>query len=487
MDPKRETLLVVDDNEENRDMLGRRLERKGFTVLTAEGGQQAVEMIAKQPVDLVLLDIMMPGMTGLEVLKILRAAAQTADLPVIMATAKTESADVIEALELGANDYVTKPLDFPVVLARVQAQLRLRRRPGPASGSASSATTTPGPTPAAVQPGVVLAERYRLETKLGSGSFGTVYRARHLELEHVVAVKVLQASVTGNDEALTRFRREGISACRVKHPNAVGVLDFGITPEGVAYLVMELLDGESLLDELNRHHKLSPARVGAVIIPVCDALADAHRAGIIHRDIKPSNIFLQRTARGEVPKVLDFGIAKISGETTTGQNLTTEGSVLGTLAYMAPERFSTRPVDGKCDIYSLGVSMFQMLAGRLPFVAPDSEPMALIMMHMNEPPPALSPLAPEVSPALEAVVQQALRKDPAQRPTAEELADNLARALGVPRDFATISEGPTSALLVSGFVSPEGPTLIMKEPASQFTPLDEPTLIDDRQDDDDEE
>ncbi len=420
MEPADYKLLVVDDNEENRDILSRRLERKGFSVRSAAGGREALDLIARERVDLVLLDVMMPDMSGLEVLQVLRKSPLTADLPVIMATAKTESHDVVEALELGASDYVTKPLDFPVVLARVHAQLRARRGPGGAPAAPAR--------PEEIKPGLLLADRYRLESEIGKGSFGTVFRAVHLDLDHPVAVKVLQTTITSAGEALARFRREGISACRVKHPNAVTVMDFGVTPGGVAYLVMELLEGESLFDEVERTGVLTAARTAAIAIPVCGALEEAHGAGVIHRDIKPSNIFIERTPRGEVPKLLDFGIAKILDK--VGTDITSAGSVLGTLAYMAPERFNTKPIDGKADVYSLGITLYQLLCGRTPFVGREGDPMGLVMRHVNEPPAPLREMNPDVPEAVEAAVMQALRKKPMQRPSAAELAANLARAVG---------------------------------------------------------
>jgi CheY-like chemotaxis protein len=423
------TLLVVDDNAENREMLSRRLLKKGFQVLVAEGGREALSAIESQPVDLVLLDIMMPGMSGVEVLEELRKTRSAADLPVIMATAKTDSEDVVQALELGANDYVTKPIDFPVVLARVQSQLRLKKSKRAQQAALQAEAVERMLAGPEARPGGLLAERYRLESRIGSGAFGTVYRAIHLELDSAVAVKVLQTGVQSDAEAVARFRREGISACRVRHPNAVQVLDFGVTPRGTAYLVMELLEGHSVLEELLRRKTLTPARAASLLIPVCEVLSVAHEAGIIHRDIKPSNVFLQRTPVGEVVKVLDFGIAKIAGEQALKQHLTVEGAILGTPAYMAPERFGSKPFDGKSDVYSLGVTFFQMLEGRLPFVSQGGDAMAVAMAHLNDPVPPLTQVVPALRAPLQHQIQRAMAKRPEERPSAAELAVELRRTI----------------------------------------------------------
>ena len=415
------TLLVVDDNEMNRDMLSRRLARKGYQVAVAEDGEQALEVVAEKAIDLVLLDIMMPGIDGVEVLKRLRREHSQTQLPVIMATAKAGSDDMIEALDHGANDYVVKPLEFPVVLAKVQKELRTKE--------AATAPKSGEPTSAEIEPGVVLATRYRLEKLIGQGTFGAVYRAVHVELDSPVAVKILLPSVTADEESLARFRQEGIAACRVKHPAAVQVSDFGVTETGVAYLVMELLEGAPLVDELTGQGKLSPQRCLEIVEPVCDVLAEAHDAGLVHRDIKPENVFLHRTARGEEVKVCDFGIAKLVGESVTQQNLTAEGWVLGTPAYMAPERISPHELDGKADVYSLGVMLFEMLTGRRPFMAVNRDPMSMIMMHVNNEAPTLASVDPEAPAPLEEVVAAAIRKDPAERPGARELGLALRRAV----------------------------------------------------------
>jgi CheY-like chemotaxis protein len=420
------TILVVDDLPANRDLLARRLERSGFRVLQASSGTEALEVLGRSAVDCMLLDLAMPGMSGLEVLREVRADRSSALLPVIIVTAKTDSEDVVEALSLGANDYVTKPLDFPVALARIKAHLRTR------SAAQAEATTGFEPqTPGQAVPGAVLGGRYRLDSLIGGGSFGSVFRARHVELGHDVAVKVLGTSAGTDPEALARFRREGASTCRVQHPNVVAVLDFGVSAAGVAYLVMELLEGHSLEREIETHGHLTPRRAAEILVPVCAALAAAHAADVVHRDIKPSNVFLHHSLLGEVPKVLDFGIAKIAGDTAFGRHITLDGSLLGTPAYMAPERFRRGPYGSKSDVYSVGTMLYEMLSGRLPFMPVSADPLALVAMQAEDEPPALPRFA-GITPALEALVRVVLAKNPDARPTADQLARRLAAVVSDP-------------------------------------------------------
>jgi CheY-like chemotaxis protein len=422
-----QTLLVVDDLPANRELMARRLERSGFHVVLAGGGPEALAILSRQPIDMVLLDIMMPGMTGLDVLRQIRATRSAVALPVIMVTAKTDSEDVVEALALGANDYVTKPVDYPVALARIRAHLRTRE-----AAQTTAAPSVEPLSPAQAVAGTVLGGRYRLDSMIGGGSFGTVFKARHLELDREVAVKVLATSAGTDPEALARFRREGASACRVQHPNAVAVLDFGVNRGGVAYLVMELLKGHSLEKELEDHGPLSPVRCAEIVIPVCAALAAAHAAEVLHRDIKPSNIFLHQTPQGEIVKILDFGIAKIAGAAAINQNLTVDGSLLGTPAYMAPERFRRGPYGAKSDVYSVGTMLYEMLAGRLPFIPPSADPLALVAMQAEEDPPPIRLRRRDVSPALDTLVRSALARNPEARPYADVLARRLALVTAEP-------------------------------------------------------
>ncbi len=416
-------VLVVDDSDVNRELFSRYLELEGHRVLPASSGAEALERIAQEAVDLVLLDVMMPGIDGFEVLETIRKEHTPEELPVIMATAKDQSEDVVKAFGLGANDYVTKPLDLRVLTVRVQSQLRAKIVAQARRSETVTKTTR-------IEPGTVLEGKYRLDSLIGQGSFGAVYRAMHLTLDREVAVKLLDAVQPG-DELLARFQREGISACRIQHPNAVAIMDFSVTATGVPFLVMELLRGNTLEDELNRRGRLPAKRCAQILIPVCGVLSEAHSLGIIHRDVKPQNIFLHQSRHGEWVKVLDFGIAKLIGDVAAEQELTLEDGVIGTPIYMAPERFVKVPYDGRADVYSLGVMLYEMLVGKPPFFFVGTSPLKVIYAHMNEDPRPPSELNPELTPEVEALVLRALDKDIERRPTADVLASDMAAAIGI--------------------------------------------------------
>ncbi|MBX7222922.1 MAG: serine/threonine protein kinase, partial [Blastocatellia bacterium] len=207
----------------------------------------------------------------------------------------------------------------------------------------------------------------------------------------------------------------------------------------IAYLVMELLEGYSLWEELQKCGYLSLRRPAEILTPVCQALAEAHRLGIVHRDIKPANIFLHRTGEGEVVKVVDFGIAKLVGEAGSGAgyDLTATGGIVGTPTYMAPERLSGKAYDGKSDVYSLGVMLYEMLCGRPPFVAEENA-YQVILAHLQESPPSLRQFNPNLPEAIETVILEALAKSPADRPgpllLAEQFADAARPHLGKPEE-----------------------------------------------------
>ena len=416
-------ILVVDDNPNNRDLISRRLERSGYRVSVADNGSRALEMLEEASPDLIVLDVMMPGISGTEVLRLVRKEKSQLQLPIIMATAKDQSEDIVSALDLGANDYVTKPIDFPVLLARIHSHLKARE------SATSPASESRRLSLGELKPGLVLGEKYRLEEEIGSGNFGSVFRATHLSFQEPVALKVLKTAVDDTDEEdLLRFQREGASAMRLQHPHAVSVMDFTVA-HGLAILVMELLSGQSLDGLLKQQSRLAPNRALEIILPICEVLSEADNLGIVHRDIKPANIFLHQTRRGETVKVLDFGIAKLVGESAGDRNLTLDEGILGTPAYMSPERLHGHTYGGRSDVYSLGVMLYQMLAGSLPFKVPGNDAMAIAVQHLTASPTMLREHLPTIPVQLEAVVMSTLKKDPKERPTAGELAARLIEAI----------------------------------------------------------
>jgi serine/threonine-protein kinase len=295
--------------------------------------------------------------------------------------------------------------------------------------------------------GRTIAGKYRISATLGAGGMGSVYRATRLLIGDEVAIKILHSGVT-DPKAADRFQREAQAAARLKHSSVVVIHDFGTTEEGLQYLVMELVEGDSLR-QLIRQHGVIPATTAVEIVrQVCEALDDAHQHNVIHRDIKPDNIIVRATATGLRVKVLDFGIAKLRDD--LAGHLTQTGSVVGTPHYMSPEQCLSEELDARSDIYSLGVVMYEMLTGRVPFNAPSSS--GVVVQHVTQPPPSLRSINTAVSPALEAVVLNALEKQKDDRPqTAGEFAKNIVGA-------ATNGTAPQ-------FVPPLETTLVMAKPS----------------------
>lgn len=283
--------------------------------------------------------------------------------------------------------------------------------------------------------GRVLSGRYRLMELIGRGGMGAVYRSHHILMDKPVAVKVLRAELASDTEAVARFHREARSASRLDHESIIRVTDFGQTDDGLLFLVMELLDGENLAQVIKRG-ALSWRRAATIARDIAMGLGHAHEQGVIHRDLKPENVVILRRGKGrQLVKVLDFGLAKLMHEAgPTGatnedgpdRSLTRTGVVFGTPEYMSPEQAEGRTLGPHTDLYALGVVMYQMVTGSLPFSAPTF--LALIAKTVHEPPPLPSLHVPggKLPPALEDLILRCLAKTPDDRPTsAEEIADEL--------------------------------------------------------------
>jgi serine/threonine-protein kinase len=282
--------------------------------------------------------------------------------------------------------------------------------------------------------GSVLAERYRVEARIGSGGMAEVFRGVDPVLNRTVAIKTLLPQFARDAGFVARFRREAQAAARLNHPNIVGVYDTGADGD-TQFIVMEFIEGRTLADLLASGRRPSPMQAVELAERVTVALAAAHAQGIVHRDIKPANIMVTRD--GQV-KVMDFGIARVQTVETAPQT----SSVLGTPTYLSPEQAQGQPVDARSDLYSLGVVLYELLAGRPPFTG--DSPVAIAYKQVNETPPPPSQLNPDVTPRLDAVVMKALAKNPANRyQTAAELRADLQRV-------RTNQEVEATPLLVAG-------------------------------------
>lgn len=313
--------------------------------------------------------------------------------------------------------------------------------------------------------GHIIDGRYRIDARLGIGGMGAVYRGTRLLIGDEVAIKILNSDQVSVPQAAERFRREAQSAARLKHPNAVSVYDFGVSQDGLFYLVMELVIGESVRSLIKERGPFTPEAAAEVITQVCAALDEAHRQNIIHRDIKPDNIMVHPAASGLRVKVLDFGIAKMRDQSVS--NLTQTGSVMGTPHYMSPEQCVGEDLDSRSDIYSLGIVLYEMLAGVVPFNSPTST--AVVIQHVNQAPLPLRAINMNIPPSVEAATMHALEKRREARPqTAGMLAQELNAAVNIAHAMPSIVQTASHAALPvppSGAIPTAGsgsmPTMVM--------------------------
>lgn len=273
---------------------------------------------------------------------------------------------------------------------------------------------SPSPPEERLQLGSVLDGRYRVDSLVGIGGMGSVYRSEHVGIGRPVAIKVLHADFIGNREASSRFQREALASGRLDHPNIVGVSDFGLLDDGGCYLVMELLEGETLGSRLERERIPWRDAVG-ILRGVLRGLRHAHDRGVVHRDIKPDNVFLAVKDGDPITKILDFGIAKLFAGVVDDPAATRTGITVGTPAYLSPEQAVGGEITPASDLYSTTVLFFEMLTGRPPF--DDQDPMAILGAHVGRPPPRARDLAPELElpDELEEILQRGLAKTPVGR------------------------------------------------------------------------
>ncbi|MBA4071250.1 MAG: hypothetical protein C0497_05345 [Gemmatimonas sp.] len=262
--------------------------------------------------------------------------------------------------------------------------------------------------------GTVVADRYHILKKLGEGGMGQVYLAEHVKMGRKSALKVMNPGMNQDADAIARFNREASNASRLNHPNICAIYDFGETPDGLIYLAMEFIEGQSLTSLVEKSGALPPARAASIIHQSADALQVAHDAGIVHRDLKPDNIMIAKNRDGsDLAKVVDFGIAK--AHSSDAQKVTKTGMVVGTPEYMSPEQLSGDKLDGRSDIYSLALVAFNCLTGTLPF--PSDSAQEAMIARLIEQPKTLAEMKPDVAwPAdVQQVMDKALARDASER------------------------------------------------------------------------
>ncbi|MET0386366.1 MAG: serine/threonine-protein kinase [Polyangiales bacterium] len=268
--------------------------------------------------------------------------------------------------------------------------------------------------------GSVLLQRYRVDSLLGRGGMSTVYRGVQLSVKRPVAIKLIAGSLASESESVQRFRREAEAMAQLRHPNTVRIYEFGVTEQSELFIVMELLEGHDLAEHLRDHGPFPVAEALSIARQALESLCEAHSLNIVHRDLKPANIFLTQLPRGRVlAKLMDFGIANID-QHAAATKITRSGTMMGTPAYMSPEQAQGKLVDARSDLYSLGVTLFEMLTGQAPFDGQTTA--AVLMAHVTAAPPRLRDIRPDVAfpESVQAFVDRLMSKQPDQRPPSSE-------------------------------------------------------------------
>src|SRR6267154_1804279 len=331
-------------------------------------------------------------------------------------------------------------------------------------------------TTSSIQGEPILDGRYQLEKRLGQGGMGVVFKARHIFLKTQHAIKIILPDLVGNDPNLvTRFRQEAMAAAAIRHQNIISVSDFGVVRGTMPFLVMEFVQGKSLQDIMAEEGAMSPLRAFELMQPICSGIAAAHRQGIVHRDLKPLNVMIcDEMPTAEAVKILDFGLAKIKSGELLGSFIAAQTTgLMGSPFYMAPEQWSDDPPDARADIYSLGVMLFQILCGEVPFKG--SSIPAIMKKHLTLEVPSLASKGIDVPPQLEAAIRHALEKEPQYRTASAdefvgELRAAMATASATLKRTGDIAEADASKTLVFPPAEHHS-TVSVKGSSTAFDPL----------------
>ena len=295
--------------------------------------------------------------------------------------------------------------------------------------------------------GSVLAGCYEIESVIGHGGMGVVYRARHSLMDRIVAIKMLKAQLVSDSMSVKRFQQEVKACSRINHPNVITVFDFGVSPNGLPYIVMDYLEGVTLANVITNEGQVAVERGIKILSQACEALAYAHKQGVVHRDLKPTNIVLiNYDGDRDFVKVVDFGVAKLMTGSTDAQRLTQAGDVTGSPVYMSPEQCMGQDLDLRSDIYSMGIVIYETLTGQLPLVGKTM--VETMSKHVGEMPQPFSVVRPDlyIPERIEQVIMKAMAKDAnARQQSMEELRDDMEMAIPRPGRSAVLrKEMPTA-------------------------------------------
>jgi serine/threonine protein kinase/FixJ family two-component response regulator len=465
-------ILAADDDRVTRRLLAVNLERWGYEPVLAADGLEAWEILQSEDApEIVVLDWVMPGMDGIEVCRALRSQTDRPYRYVLLLAPKVQKNDVIAAFEAGADDYIAKPInltDFEDRLTAAARGLATRRkygiaatRPGEGFEALNEVTKVEPESPSqATLANKIVGGKYKVLRPIASGGMGTVWEGLHTTLGTRVAIKFIRPEYTKDTDSMSRFETEARVMARLQSRYAVHVYDYGVTPGGLPYLVMEYLEGRSLTDVIEKDGALTPQGVATVISQAAQALERAHKVGVIHRDVKPDNIMLipdDDAAEGDAPwhvKLVDFGVAKVLLETSVPIEVeagltpsplrrpTARGVLLGTPAFMSPEQLLASGVaDKHTDLWGLAACAFVAMTAKLPYSATSLGD--LVKQVCLNPPPVPSSLNPAAPPAFDAWFAKACASNIADRfQSGSELARELQAACGVARP-SLIASAPT--------------------------------------------
>lgn len=441
-------ILIVEDDRDLADTLADWLTYEGHQVSLAYDGLEASSAIEEGVFDLILLDWVMPGRSGIEVCRAYRMAGGTA--PVIMLTGKVSMDNKEVGFDAGADDYLIKPFNlkelswrmrawlrrsfnaFPLALTTVERQ-SFPARKCPACSTMFETTLSMCPDDRAelidetveFLVGDPLSKNYAILSVIGSGPMSTVLKVWHKQTQKCLAMKLLESSHVKDQTYVKRFQHEGATLKKLAHPNIIGIHDFGVSSCGQPYIVMDFIEGKSLARLLNRGQAITIRRALHIAKQVCDGVDFAHNHGIIHRDLKPGNVLIEKSANKEHVKIVDFGISRtMEDQNDEHLRLTGSGEILGTALYMSPEQCLGRQLDARSDIYSMGCLLYEILSGTPPLVGRNV--LETLHLHINESAPALRLRRSDAPESLEKTLSRALAKEPGRRfRSMADLADAL--------------------------------------------------------------